>query len=65
MKNKSNVINLGCRLNSYESRIIENILNKNKISNTTVINTCAVTNQAVQKSRLEIRKAKKKIQIIQ
>jgi len=60
MKNKSNVINLGCRLNSYESRIIENILNKNKISNTTVINTCAVTNQAVQKSRLEIRKAKKK-----
>ncbi len=60
MKNKSNVINLGCRLNSYESEVILDILKKNKIVNTTVINTCAVTNQAVSKSKYEIRKAKKR-----
>lgn len=60
LKNNSNVINLGCRLNSYESEVIENILEKNKIKNVTVINTCAVTNQAVRKSIREIKKAKKK-----
>ena len=60
IKNNSNVINLGCRLNSYESEVIENILEKNEIKNVTVINTCAVTNQAVRKSKREIKKAKKK-----
>ena len=60
LKNNSNVINLGCRLNSYESEVIEKILEKNKIKNVTVINTCAVTNQAVRKSKREIKKAKKK-----
>ena len=60
LKNNSNVINLGCRLNSYESEVIEKILEKNKIENVTVVNTCAVTNQAVRKSKREIKKAKKK-----
>ena len=60
MKDESLVVNLGCRLNSYESEVIADILFKNKIKRTTVINTCAVTNNAVQKSKNEIRKAKKK-----
>ena len=30
-KNKSKVINLGCRLNFFESEIIKNILDKNDI----------------------------------
>lgn len=59
MKNESSVINLGCRLNSYESEVISDILVKNNVKSTTVINTCAVTNNAVQKSKSEIRKAKK------
>ena len=59
-KNNSNVVNLGCRLNSYESEVIANILEKNEIKNVTVINTCAVTNEAVRKSKREIKKAKKK-----
>ena len=59
MKDESLVVNLGCRLNSYESEVISDILVKNKIKKTTVINTCAVTNNAVQKSKNEIRKAKK------
>ena len=51
MKNESSVINLGCRLNSYESEVISDILVKNNVKSTTVINTCAVTNNAVQKSK--------------
>lgn len=59
MKSKSEVINLGCRLNACESEGIRDILDKNNILNTTVINTCAVTNQAFKKSIYEIKKAKR------
>ena len=45
-KKKSNLINLGCRLNIYEGEVIKSILNKNNIDNYTVINSCAVTNEA-------------------
>ena len=53
--NKSKVINLGCRLNFFESEIINNIISKNKKQ--IVINTCAVTNNAVQKSIYAVKKA--------
>ena len=56
-KDKSKVINLGCRLNFFESDIINSILSKNKINNKVVINTCAVTNNAVRKSIVEVKKA--------
>ena len=59
-KNKSKVINLGCRLNFFESEVIKNILKQNKIEKKIVINTCAVTNQAVRKSINEIKQASKK-----
>ncbi len=59
-KNSSKVINLGCRLNFFESEVIEDILSKEKLKNKIVINTCAVTNQAVQSSIREIKKAAKK-----
>jgi threonylcarbamoyladenosine tRNA methylthiotransferase MtaB len=52
---KSKVINLGCRLNFFESEIIDNIISKNKKQ--VVINTCAVTNNAVQKSIYAVKKA--------
>ena len=55
----SRVINLGCRLNFFESGMIQEVLDKHKIKETIVINTCAVTNNAVKKSVYEIRKAKK------
>lgn len=61
MKNKrSQVINLGCRLNIYEGEIIKSLIKKNKIKNYTIINSCAVTSEAEKKVRYEIRKAKKK-----
>ena len=55
----SKVINLGCRLNFFESEIIENILKREKDVSKVVINTCAVTNNAVQKSLQVVRKALK------
>ena len=59
MKKKQNVINIGCRLNSFESSIIKRILDSNTIKNKVVVNTCAVTNQAVKRSISAIKKAKK------
>ncbi len=56
----SKVFNLGCRLNYFESGIIKKILDQNKVSRKIVINTCAVTNNAVKKSISEIRRVKKK-----
>ena len=50
LKNTAKVINLGCRLNFFESEIIKDILVSKKIKNTIVVNTCAVTNSAVSKS---------------
>ena len=59
MTKKQNIVNLGCRLNSFESSVIEKILDKNNIKNKVIINTCAVTNQAVKKSIGAVKKAKK------
>ncbi len=58
-KSKSKVINLGCRLNFFESEVINNILEKNNVQKKIVINTCAVTNQAVKKSVNEVKRASK------
>ena len=51
---------MGCRLNIYEGEIIRSHLKKNNLSNFTVINSCAVTENAEKKVRYEIRKAKKR-----
>ncbi len=59
-KEDTKVINLGCRLNFFESEVIKNILNQENLEKKIVINTCAVTNQAVRKSVNEVKKASKK-----
>ena len=59
MKNKNYLVNLGCRLNIYEGEIIKNHLKTNNLNNVTVINSCAVTEEAEKKVSYEIRKAKK------
>ena len=58
-KEKTKVINLGCRLNFFESEIINGILSDKKHAKKIVVNTCAVTNNAVQKSLQEVRKLAK------
>ena len=50
---------MGCRLNFFESEIINGILSNEKHAKKIVVNTCAVTNNAVQKSLQEVRKLAK------
>ena len=59
-KEKIKVINLGCRLNFFESEIINGILSKEKHAKKIVVNTCAVTNNAVKKSLQEVRQLAKR-----
>ena len=57
--NDTKVITLGCRLNAYESDIMRGHAKDNALENTVIINTCAVTSEAVRQSRQAIRRAKK------
>ena len=50
---------LGCRLNSYESEAMKDLASKAGMQNAVVINTCAVTAEAVRKSRQEIRRLRR------
>ena len=54
--NKSKFTTLGCRLNAYESEAMKALVETEKVSNIAVVNTCAVTAEAVRKSKREIRK---------
>ncbi len=50
------VITLGCRLNTYESKVIEDLAAQAGLSNKVFINTCAVTAEAERQARQTIRK---------
>ncbi len=50
---------LGCRLNSYESEAMKDLAQKAGMKNAVVVNTCAVTAEAVRKSRQEIRRLRR------
>jgi threonylcarbamoyladenosine tRNA methylthiotransferase MtaB len=50
------VLTFGCRLNTYESEAIRNAATSAGIENTVVVNTCAVTAEAVRQARQSIRK---------
>ena len=53
------VVTFGCRLNAYESEVIRREAAAAGISDTVVVNTCAVTAEAVRQSRQSIRKLKR------
>ena len=57
--NDLDVINFGCRLNAYESQVIRDQAQAAGLRNAVIINTCAVTNEAVRQSRQAIRKARR------
>ena len=59
MHKDAEIITLGCRLNAYESDVMRSHARDVGLSNTVIINTCAVTNEAVRGSRYAIRKDKK------
>lgn len=50
---------LGCRLNAYETESIREMTAQAGLDNLVVVNTCAVTSEAVRKSRQEIRKLRR------
>jgi threonylcarbamoyladenosine tRNA methylthiotransferase MtaB len=53
----ADIITFGCRLNAYESEAIRERIAD--LDNTVVINTCAVTAEAVRQSRQQIRKIRR------
>ena len=59
MSQDAQIITLGCRLNAYESDIMAGHARDAALKDAIIINTCAVTNEAVRGSRYAVRKAKK------
>lgn len=50
---------LGCRLNAYETEAMKELSQQAGLDNAVVVNTCAVTAEAVRKARQEIRKLRR------
>lgn len=56
---KSHTMTFGCRLNTYESGLIEKTLSRVAPLNTVVVNTCAVTAEAERQAKQAIRRLKR------
>ena len=53
------IITFGCRLNAYESEVMRDHARAGGMDNAIIINTCAVTGEAVRQARQAIRKARR------
>src|SRR3978361_1870369 len=53
------VLTFGCRLNAFESEVIAREAERAGLSDTIIINSCAVTNEAVAQARQSIRRLKR------
>ena len=53
------IVTFGCRLNAFESEVILREAERAGLSDTIVINSCAVTNEAVAQARQSIRRLKR------
>ena len=53
------VVTFGCRLNAFESEVIAREAKRAGLERTIVINSCAVTNEAVAQARQSIRRLKR------
>ena len=51
--------NHGCRLNMYETEAMKELVAQSGLTNTVIINTCAVTSEAVRKAKQDIRKLRR------
>ena len=54
------VVTFGCRLNSFESIVIQEHLTATQTTDTIVVNTCAVTSEAERQARQSIRRLHRK-----
>ena len=53
------VITFGCRLNTYESEVMRREAEKAGLERAILVNTCAVTGEAVRQARQAIRRARR------
>jgi len=53
------IVTFGCRLNAFESEVIAREVESAGLTETIVINSCAVTNEAVAQARQSIRRLKR------
>ena len=53
------IVTFGCRLNAFESEVIAREAERAGLTDTIVINSCAVTNEAVAQARQSIRRMKR------
>jgi threonylcarbamoyladenosine tRNA methylthiotransferase MtaB len=53
------IITFGCRLNAYESEVMREHANAAGLSDAVIVNTCAVTSEAVRQAQQAIRKARR------
>ena len=54
------IITFGCRLNAYESEVMREHASSAGLRDAVVVNTCAVTQEAVRQARQAIRKARRR-----
>ncbi|MBY6117119.1 tRNA (N(6)-L-threonylcarbamoyladenosine(37)-C(2))-methylthiotransferase MtaB [Mameliella alba] len=50
---------LGCRLNAYETEAMKDLAQQAGVEDAVIVNTCAVTQEAVRKARQEIRRLRR------
>jgi threonylcarbamoyladenosine tRNA methylthiotransferase MtaB len=59
MSKQPEIITFGCRLNTFESSLMQAHANDANLTDTVIINTCAVTAEAERQARQTIRKLKR------
>lgn len=59
MQNAPIFSNHGCRLNAYETEAMKELAASAGVQNAVIVNTCAVTSEAVRKARQDIRKLRR------
>ncbi len=57
--NKNIYETFGCRLNHYETEVIKKLTSEVGLNNLAIVNTCAVTTEAVRQAKQKIRKLKR------
>ena len=56
---RNQIITFGCRLNAYESEVMRSHAERSGLADTVIVNTCAVTGEAVRQASQAIRRARR------
>lgn len=58
-RDEVDIVTFGCRLNAWESEVMRDHAKAGGMTDTVIVNTCAVTNEAVRQARQTIRRIKR------